>query len=106
PPARLPATESPRLETAAQRSHDRPQAGSTTSAPTVPPSDSGGESRLHPTSPDLPDPSQGQPTGRSTTSVATPGGRPAPDPSMLRSAAGSAAETHPTPAPASSARPV
>jgi hypothetical protein len=86
PPAGMPATESPRRETAAQRPHDRPQAGSTTSAPTLPPSNAGGEPGLHPTSTHLADLSHQPSISRSTARVPSPG-RPAAAPSMSRSAA-------------------
>jgi hypothetical protein len=92
-PADMPASEWPRRETAAQRSHDRPRTGSAPSAPIVP-SDSG---EPYGASPTLPRQSHMEPTGRPTQTVPTPQTRPRPDPSNLRSAVRSAADTHPRP---------
>lgn len=85
--------DSSRRQTAAQRSHDHPHAGSTASAGTV--QHSSTEAEPHAPSPALPDASHKQPTSRTTPTVPTPQTRPRPDPSNLRSAVLSAAETHP-----------
>src|SRR5947209_9664244 len=59
-----------RRQTAAQRSHDRPQAGSTPNVPTVRRSDSSGAGpKPHPPSATLPGPSQKQSTGRPAPTV-------------------------------------